>query len=119
MGVCRGTSLSVKTSRSGFRDTDGDGRISGRDSAELYVANLDGQNLSAVLPPGLAVKCFAECDNRHALYVRAGIRPVDSRITQEDWPKKLFVYDITARHLRPFTEIDSALSVASRILWIK
>jgi hypothetical protein len=63
---------------------DGDGRISGRDSAELYVANLDGQNLSAVLPPGLAALGFGESDNRHALYVRTGIRPVDSRMTQED-----------------------------------
>ena len=119
MGGFRGTSLSVKTSRSGFRDTDGDGRISFADSTEIFVADLDGQNLSSVLPSGLIEDGFAESSNRQQLYVRAKMRPKDSSITQADWPEKLFVYDIKARKLRPFSEIDSTLSLAKQILWGK
>jgi hypothetical protein len=119
MGAFRGKSLSVKTSRSGFRDTDGDGRISFADSTEIFVADLDGQNLSSVLPSGLIEDGFVESSNRQQLYVRATMRPKDSSITQADWPEKLFVYDIKARKLRPFSEIDSTLSLAKQILWGK
>jgi hypothetical protein len=102
-----------------FRDTDDDGRIGVGDSTDLYVADLDGTNLSPVLPPGLAAGSFAESENRQLLYIRASVPPADSHITQEDWPEKLFVYDIKARQLHPYAEIDSSLSVAQRILWSK
>jgi ribosomal protein S4E len=102
-----------------FRDTDGDGRIGFTDSTEIYVADLDGRNLSPILPENASWEGFAVSKDRQTLKVRASIRPSNSRIKRDDWPQKLFVYDIKTRKLHPYSGIDSTLSVAQQILWGK
>jgi hypothetical protein len=105
--------------RISYSDTDGDGRIGPGDSSNLFVSDLDGQHLTAVLPSGMRLQEYDVAEDHHTIRIRVSIRPNDAHIGEQDWPQRLLDYDVRLRQLRPNLQVDSTLSVAKEILWSK
>lgn len=98
-----------------LEDTDGDGRLDGRDQLALYVSDLEGRNLRPVLRPPLVHTAHLRMDAGRML-VYALEPPAGQPVSQERWRQRAFVYDVASGQLSPYAALDSAAVRAGQIL---
>lgn len=96
-------------------DGNGDGRLDERDPAGLYVTDLDGRGLRAVLPARLRYEAH-ELLGVGRILVYALEPPAGAAVAEERMPQRAFVYDVAAARLSPYAALDSAVTRAGQIL---
>ena len=95
-----------------FDDTDRGGSLDARDAMALYVSDLDGRNLRAVLGPPLRYRTHAALGpGRILVHALEGTGKDEERMRQ-----RAFIYDVRAGRLAPYAAMDSAADEAGRIL---
>jgi Na+-transporting methylmalonyl-CoA/oxaloacetate decarboxylase gamma subunit len=95
-----------------FDDTDRGGSLDARDAMALYVSDLDGRNLRAVLGPPLRYRTHqAFGPGRILVHALDGAGKDEERMRQ-----RAFIYDVRAGQLSPYAAMDSAAERAGRIL---
>lgn len=93
-------------------DTDRDGRVDERDAAALYVTDLEGRGLRAVLGPPLRYQSHQAFDaSRILVYALEGAGDNDERMRQ-----RAFLYDLPSGRLTPYAAMDSAAARAGTLL---
>jgi hypothetical protein len=98
-----------------FRDTNGDGLLTGSDSSTVYVSGLDGSNLRRVLPPPYVVRAATPLAPGRIL-VLALVPSADPDLPQERWPERAFVYDVATGRAEPYAALDSLSARAASLL---
>ena len=91
-------------------DTNGDGRVDDRDRRTLYVSDLDGRGMRAVLPAGFELRDWAGQPDGSVV---ATALPLDSA-SGGAMPQRAFVLD-PAGTVRPYTVLDSAVARAAAV----
>jgi Na+-transporting methylmalonyl-CoA/oxaloacetate decarboxylase gamma subunit len=95
-----------------FDDTDRSGSLDPRDGMALYVSDLDGRNLRAVLGPPLRYQTHrAFGPGRILVHALEGTAKDEERMRQ-----RAFIYDVRLSRLSPYAAMDSAAERAGRIL---
>ena len=95
-----------------LEDTDGSGSLDPRDAMALYVSDLDGRNLRAVLGPPLRYRTHAAFGpGRILVHALEGAGKDEERMRQ-----RAFIYDVRDARLSPYTAMDSAAEQAGRLL---
>jgi hypothetical protein len=95
-----------------FDDTDRSGSLDPRDAMALYVSDLDGRNLRAVLGPPLRYRTHeAFGTGRILVHALEDAGNDEARMRQ-----RAFIYDVRAARLAPYAAMDSAAEQAGRIL---
>ena len=102
-----------------FEDTDGDGRINHNDRSRLYVSDLNGRNLLPVLPDSLYLDSFDVTPAADRVFLIAKIKPLGGNAKFEDWPERLYLFNLRSRTLAPYPENDESLRRAKDLLWGK
>jgi len=102
-----------------FYDTDHDGRLTQRDSSQLYISDLNGQNLQLMLPKNIDVITYDQSSDGRSIFLLTRAPIPGRQAKAEDWPERVMVYDVHSRLLRPyFAEVDWSRK-AQDILWSK
>ena len=101
-----------------LEDTNGNGRLDENDRRELFVSDLEGAGLRAVLPPALRLQGYESMGDARTLVVTALEAPARD---QRDWDERTavqhaFTYEVATRTLRPLSALDSLAVRAGRIL---
>lgn len=95
-----------------LEDTDGSGSLDPRDDLALYVTDLDGRNLRAVLAPPLRYQAHQPFGpGRILVHALEGAGNDERRMRQ-----RAFIYDVGVGRLSPYAAMDSAAERAGRIL---
>jgi hypothetical protein len=101
--------------RIAFDDTNRDGKLDRRDSAPLYVTDLEGRNLRPVLRPPLRLRSYEVLDAGRML-VYALEPPAGAAVEEDRMRQRAFIYDVASGQLSPYTALDSAAARAGQIL---
>jgi hypothetical protein len=100
-----------------FHDTNGDGRLTDRDEARLYISDLSGHNLRPVTPDSIVVRELVKSFRRGKLIFRGQSRPHDPTIPQKDWREQVYTYDLGSGNLAELLPDEKVLDLARKILW--
>ncbi len=102
-----------------FYDTDHDGRLTQRDSAQIYISDLNGKDLQPLLPKNIDVITYDQSSDGRSIFLLTR-SPIQGHETKaEDWPERVMVYDVHSRLLRPFFGGVDWSRKAQDILWSK
>lgn len=102
--------------RIAFQDTNGDGRLTFSDRAELYASALDGSGFRRVLPSGMRALAHAPHAEGRQMLVLALATPGDTALPQERWSQRALVFDPATGIVRPLGSLDSLAARAERII---
>lgn len=102
--------------RIAFVDTNGDGRLTFSDRAELYASAADGTGFRRVLPDGMRALAHAPHADGRRMLVLALATPGDITLPQERWTQRALVFDPGAGTVQPLASLDSLAVQAGRIL---
>jgi len=98
-----------------IKDTDNDGRLTHNDRSDLYVSDLNGQNLRQITGDKLNVLQYRLSMERKKIFIHAQLRPADQKISRNDWQDTLVVYDLVRQQLSPFLADDSLFHKARKL----
>lgn len=100
-----------------LEDSDGDGRLTEDDRRALYLSDLTGVGLRAVLPPALRLRGYgASADGREMIILALDSAGTSSGSHEDEWPQRAFRLDLVTGAIQPFTALDSLAGTAGRIL---
>lgn len=102
-----------------FSDTDGDGRLTAYDKSDLFCSDLNGHNLSQITNDSIRIITYTKVLREQKLYIKAKVRPSDSRISEVDWNERIFVYNIKSNQMTPFIAEEGILNKVRQMLWSK
>jgi hypothetical protein len=102
-----------------YYDTDHDGRINENDSSQLFISDVTGQHLSPITQSGDIVSWHEKSTDRKQLYILIQQKPKGADALHEDWPERLYVFDIKSRSLSRFPAGEDIYDRVRKMLWEK
>jgi hypothetical protein len=102
-----------------FDDTDNDGRITASDSSQLFISDLNGLNLIPVTRTGDLLQWYDKSEDGKNIFIAVKEKPANKNIESEDWPERLYRYDVEYRKLAPFPEDGKVFDQVRDYIWGK
>ena len=102
-----------------YYDTDHDGRINENDSSQLIISDISGQHLSPITQSGDKVSWHEKSTDCKQLYILIQHKPESANVSREDWPERLYVFDIKSRVLSRFPANEDIYNRVRKMLWEK
>jgi hypothetical protein len=102
-----------------YYDTDHDGRINEKDSSQLFISDVAGQHLSPITQSGNIINWYEKSTDCKQLYILIQQKPKSADVSCEDWPEKLYVFDIKLRSLSRFPASEDIYDRVRKMLWEK
>lgn len=102
-----------------FRDTDHDGRITDKDSSQLFISNINGDQLSQVTSQGDQLVWYQKSTDRQQVFLLIKEKPSQADVSLDDWPERLYAFDVGKRELLGFPQNGKTLEQIRNILWGK
>ena len=96
-------------------DSNGDGRLDGRDAVALYVTDLGGRNLRPVLSPPLRYQAH-DAFGPGRILVYALDPPRGEPVPEARMRQRAFLYDVRSSRLTAYAAMDSAADLAGQLL---
>ena len=102
-----------------FYDTNHDGRINESNSSQLFISDITGHNLFPITQSGEIVRWYQKSNDCKKLYILLQDKPKGSNVSSEDWPERLYIYDVESRTLSRFPTGEDINNRIRKILWEK
>ncbi len=102
-----------------FFDTDHDGRITGKDSSQLFISDMNGEHLFQVTKRGDALIWYQKSYDRKQIYLLVKEKPMRADILSDDWPERLYAFDVSTHEVSGFPKNNQTLEHIRDILWGK
>lgn len=101
-----------------FADSDGDGELSEKDGAELWVSDLEGRGFRRASPEGFFARGHTFLEGGRQLLILAVERPTPGQrnVGEEQMPQRTFTYDAASQTTRPLVALDSLALAAGRLV---
>lgn len=99
-----------------FEDTNADGKINERDSGQLYISDVSGENFRKILPDSLKLVNFNETPDRDRVEISSLRIPADGSIPEEHWEQVTCYYDVEKHELKIDRKLNKLLEKARKIL---
>jgi hypothetical protein len=102
-----------------FFDTDHDGRITGKDSSQLFISDINGEHLFQVTRRGSSLIWYQKSSDRKQVYLLVKESSMQADMRPEDWPERLYAFDVSTREVSIFPQNKQTVEHIRDILWGK
>lgn len=99
-----------------FRDSDRNGRITPKDSSQLFISDLNGDRLAPLIDNSHVLVTYEKSRDRKLIYLLLKERVNLPEVKPENWPERLYVFDVGSRSMSSLPKDGQVLERMRRTL---